>query len=147
MLNLASFWKRETCGQIVLPDRSILVGQKMVENAKSEKFKWDILCDFQTMCARRGSDNSTLNFESSQISKVDLFLQIRMDAIKFYVFDRSFRNEWSGLAQKIWTLWKLEFRIHWNFVVYFHWSFVRWRNLQRNLLRNFAYNSTVHSIL
>ena len=31
--------------------------------------------DFQTMCA---SDNSTLNFDSSQISKVDFFLQIGM---------------------------------------------------------------------
>ena len=39
MLNLASFWK----GQTMLPDRSILVGQKLVENAKIEKFKWDIL--------------------------------------------------------------------------------------------------------
>ena len=49
MLNLASFWKGEACGQTVLPDRSILVGQKLVENAKIEKFKWDILGDFQTM--------------------------------------------------------------------------------------------------
>ena len=26
--------KREACGQTVLPDRSILIGQKLVENAK-----------------------------------------------------------------------------------------------------------------
>ena len=31
---LASFWKAEACGQTVLPDRSILKGQKLVENAK-----------------------------------------------------------------------------------------------------------------
>ena len=29
----------QLCGQIVLPDRSILIGQKSVENAKIEKLK------------------------------------------------------------------------------------------------------------
>ena len=43
----ASCWKPEPWGQTVLPDRSVLIGQKLVENAK--KFKWDILGDFQTM--------------------------------------------------------------------------------------------------
>ena len=28
------FWKPEDCGQTVLPDRSILMGQKLTENAK-----------------------------------------------------------------------------------------------------------------
>ena len=46
---LTSFWKSEACGQTVLPDRSVLIGQKMVENAKIKKFKWDILGDYQTM--------------------------------------------------------------------------------------------------
>ena len=32
-----------TNGQTVLPDRSILIGQKFVENAKIEKYKCDIL--------------------------------------------------------------------------------------------------------
>ena len=31
---LASFWKPEACGQTVLPDRSVLIGQKLEENAK-----------------------------------------------------------------------------------------------------------------
>ena len=31
---LASFWKTESYGQTVLPDRSVLTGQKFVENAK-----------------------------------------------------------------------------------------------------------------
>ena len=39
---LASFWKPEACGQTVLPDRSVLIGQKLVENAKIQKFKYDI---------------------------------------------------------------------------------------------------------
>ena len=46
---LASFWKPTACGQTVLPDRSILISQKLVENAKIQKFKCDILGDFQTM--------------------------------------------------------------------------------------------------
>ena len=40
----------ETCSQTVLPDRSILKGQKLVENAKIEKLKCDIFGDFQTLC-------------------------------------------------------------------------------------------------
>ena len=31
---LASFGKPEACGQTVLPDRSVLIGQKLVQNAK-----------------------------------------------------------------------------------------------------------------
>ena len=45
----ASFWKPEACGQTVLPDRSLLIGQKLVENAKIQKFKCDILSNFQTL--------------------------------------------------------------------------------------------------
>ena len=37
--------------QTVLPDRSILIGQKWLEKAKIEKFKCDILGDFQTLCS------------------------------------------------------------------------------------------------
>ena len=47
---LASFWKPEACGQTVLPDRSVLIGQKLVGNAKIQKLKCDILSNFQTMC-------------------------------------------------------------------------------------------------
>ena len=37
------FKKTEACGQTVLPDRSVLIGQKLTENAKIKKFKCDIL--------------------------------------------------------------------------------------------------------
>ena len=40
------FKKPEYCGQTVLPDRSLLIGQKLVENAEIQKFKCDILGDF-----------------------------------------------------------------------------------------------------
>ena len=36
---LASFWKPEVCGQTVLPDMSVLIGQKLVENAKIQKIQ------------------------------------------------------------------------------------------------------------
>ena len=47
MAKMASFWKVEACGQIVLPD--MLVGQKLMENAKIQKFKCDIFSNFQTL--------------------------------------------------------------------------------------------------
>ena len=34
MVHFGEFLKTEACGQTVLPDRSVLVGQKLVENAK-----------------------------------------------------------------------------------------------------------------
>ena len=34
----------------MLPNRSLLIGQKLVENAKIKTFKCDILSNFQTMC-------------------------------------------------------------------------------------------------
>ena len=33
------FWKPEACGQTVLPDRALLIGQKWVENAKIKKIQ------------------------------------------------------------------------------------------------------------
>ena len=48
------FEKPEACGQTVLPDWSVLIGQKLVENAKIHKFKCDILSNFQTMCEGPG---------------------------------------------------------------------------------------------
>ena len=44
------FWKPEACGQTLLPDRSILIRQKLMEDDKMEKFRSDILKNFQTIC-------------------------------------------------------------------------------------------------
>ena len=46
------------CGQTVLPDRSVLIGQKLVENAKIQEFKCDILSNFQTMWYSRKIESS-----------------------------------------------------------------------------------------
>ena len=40
---------RSNTSQTVLPDMSVTIGQKLVETAKIEKFKCDILSNFQTM--------------------------------------------------------------------------------------------------
>ena len=41
------FWRLfEILKLAVLPDRSILIGQNLVENAKMKNLKWDILGDF-----------------------------------------------------------------------------------------------------
>ena len=45
MVNFGEFLKLEACGQTVLPDRSLLIGTKLVENGKIQKFKCDILSD------------------------------------------------------------------------------------------------------
>ena len=50
IVNFASFWKPEACGQTVLPHMSILIGLKSVENAKFQNFKCDILSNFWTKC-------------------------------------------------------------------------------------------------
>ena len=47
----SELWKIEACGQTVLLDRSFLIGQTLVENDKTEKFKWDIFVWFSTFFA------------------------------------------------------------------------------------------------
>ena len=48
---LASFRKPEAYGQTVLPEKSFPIGDKLIENIKKEKFKCDILSNFQTLCS------------------------------------------------------------------------------------------------
>ena len=49
MVDFVSFWKLKVCGQTVLPDRSILIGQKLTEIANTKRIKCDTLDDFQTL--------------------------------------------------------------------------------------------------
>ena len=56
---MASFCKPEACGQTMLPDRSILIGQKLMEIAKIEELKNSnetFFGNFQTMCRGLSSD-------------------------------------------------------------------------------------------
>ena len=50
----------EACGQTESPDRSVIIGQKLVENAKIPKFKCDILGNFQTLCLNRNQGSEPL---------------------------------------------------------------------------------------
>ena len=43
--------KNANIGQTVLPDRSVLIGQKLVENAKIVKFLWDFWGSFSNTVA------------------------------------------------------------------------------------------------
>ena len=46
-------FRLETCGQTLFPDRSFLKGLKLVEKARTEKFKCDIFSNFQTLCIKK----------------------------------------------------------------------------------------------
>ena len=60
---VASFGKHVAWGQTVLPDKSILIRQKMMKNAKMEKLKCDILGDFQTLWPCCSSVTRQVNFK------------------------------------------------------------------------------------
>ena len=75
---LASFLKPEACGQTVLPDRSILIGQKLAENAKIQNFKCDILSNLNFFYRRKARKIFERNLELSGLhlereSKMDAF--------------------------------------------------------------------------
>ena len=57
----------QASGQTVLPGRSLLIGQKLVKNAKIEKLKCDILGDFQTLWV-------PLMFTKCSVKKVALLI-------------------------------------------------------------------------
>ena len=45
-----SFRKLDADGQSLLPDRLLLIRQKLVKDAKMENSQCDILSNFQTLC-------------------------------------------------------------------------------------------------
>ena len=52
IVNFARFWKPDACSPTVLPDRSTLIRQKLVENAKVKRIQMRFFGDFQTMWMR-----------------------------------------------------------------------------------------------
>ena len=68
---LASFWKPEACGQTMLPDRSVLIGQKLVENAENAKIQMcHIFCNWNWGWFGRNRRLIT-NDERSDAKKID----------------------------------------------------------------------------
>ena len=60
----------------MLPDRSLLIGQKLVENAKIQKFKCDILSNFQTMCRFTKRVDKSLNSQELQNSALKVWISL-----------------------------------------------------------------------
>ena len=61
----------------MLPDRSVLIGQRLVENAKIQKFKCDILSNFQTLFSfmiKAGRINKLLLFVGEKVIFANVFL-------------------------------------------------------------------------
>ena len=102
---LASFWKSEACGQTELLDRSVLMRQKLVENAKIETFKRDILGDFQTLC---NSDSWIFELKDPSSGKNP---QLEMT-------NRRKLNVWKEKSLD-WCWWKL-------FIFYYCAGFIAW---------------------
>ena len=70
MVHFGDFLKPETCGQTVLPDRSISFGLNLVENAKIENLKCDFLGEFQTLTYCEVSRFLALKFKYSTLTGV-----------------------------------------------------------------------------
>ena len=91
---MASFRKPKACGQTELPDRSVLKGQKLVENAKIEKFECDIFGWFlNTVCWSALLNTvklyvSPCKWHKSKVDK-DYNLDRKCRLIFFYAFERA----------------------------------------------------------
>ena len=109
----ASFWKPEGCGQTVLPDRSVLIGQKLVENAKIKKIKCDILGDFQTLCLNESKSQFVWRhfpiwFEVCPVSSCPLWLSSvcnTFDVLFYRCQPGSWEGQWSIPHCSWWLLW------------------------------------------
>ena len=53
ILKHCSLWKPEACGQTVLPDRSLLIGQKLAKNAKTEALSLTVFQDRSTRVGQK----------------------------------------------------------------------------------------------
>ena len=87
----------ESCGQTVLPDRSLLTRQKLVENAKIDKFKCDTASNFQTMCSRQ-CDTSNFSGLLACFPRNDPILKIFIWQVLLSLFVmRLLYKQWRGL--------------------------------------------------
>ena len=102
------------CGQTVIPDRSILIGQKMVEIAKIPKFKCDILSNFQTLCT---NSNGILNIIKNEfLSKKIHKRKIKVSHSRHFCRIPSFLGHWIGKLC-------LARQITWNILAFSSWHY------------------------
>ena len=113
---LANFWKPKACGQtVLLPDRSVLIGQKLMENAKIQKFKCDILSNFQTMWDRLELVRPIKSFNT--LGKLLTMTKTGKKSISRFFFQKAdfFYQFWNNeLSKKSWKslFYFISMRIH-----------------------------------
>ena len=88
-------WKPEGCGQTELPDKSVLRGQKLVEKAKIQKFKCDILGDFQTLCIVL---HTFFTFESNSVFENLQGFAAAISYLETFFYQKSFSNSFKRLS-------------------------------------------------
>ena len=84
----AIFWVDKSLSKMpktVLPDRSLFIGQTLVENAKIKESKCDIWSHFQTMCVCRQSDQ---DYAECQL-KLFQVLNMPFQVLWWYISDKS----------------------------------------------------------
>ena len=67
MVTFGKLWKVEACGQTILQDRSLLIDQKLIENTKIQKFKFDILSNWVNClmsCSRTFKNHLIFSFKN-----------------------------------------------------------------------------------
>ena len=77
---MASLWKPIACGQTVLPDRSLLIRQKFVENAKIQKYKCAIVSNFQILLSNRPSSMCPSRFKLNYQKRFRIFTFLKYDS-------------------------------------------------------------------
>ena len=97
MLNLASSWKPKACGQTELPDRSVLIGQKWVENAKihMRHFGW-----FSNTVQSLVVYNINLFFSHDRITNILNTMTLKLQKCRSKNFANGFVEQWLNLALK-----------------------------------------------
>ena len=82
-----------TFGQTVLQYWSLLIGKKLLENAKVQKIKCDNLGDFQTLCTYVNSDtlmmvkNGDFGVVCRNVSVKLLLVEVPLDAVEVIAFE------------------------------------------------------------
>ena len=100
-VHFANFWKPVACGQTVLPDRSLLIGQKLVENTKIEKTHVTFCC--QKSVTRQVKLNRAKNDENCQNSKTKMR--------QFWVIFKHYEIHFLGLKKPTFLALYMKFTI------------------------------------
>ena len=112
MVNLASFWKAEACGQTAIPDRSLLIEQKLVKNAKIKKnLKCDFLSDFETLCSSQiGKKDETFYFSVTVDENMEFWNSVYLWVLIYPIW----LEETTRLSSNFWLLSGAQRETQWS---------------------------------